>query len=449
MAHDVFISYSTKDKPIADAVCATLESNGIRCWIAPRDIQPGADWSEAIVTAIDGAKLFILIFSSHANESPQVKRELQHGFEAGVLVIPFRVEDILPNKSLDYYLGSVHWLDALTSPLEGHLQNLAAKTKSLLQSGPGKEEEMPPRPLPPPPGPVPPIPSPVNPKSSAGLLAIIAAIVVVGAIVVFAVLRTTNRQGATVLPPAPPPAPVPVVNPAPAPTPVPTPVIQQPLPTTQVGGFTTPPPSSSAPLVDPVMADTWRMKFPTPNGDVTLTWIIHPDGTYASNVTGPSNTPGETGHVIFAKNNWQLRSDAGRTDQGTYTLQDSNDALITGTVGTAIWTRLSAALSTAQTVDPAIIGSWQMNIPTAQGNSLCIWTIDPDGRYGLTVTTNGNTQNEAGHLDFANSLWSLKADGGRADHGSYTVLNSNAISMTGNLGTGTWTRYSAANGNGG
>ncbi|NQT71340.1 MAG: toll/interleukin-1 receptor domain-containing protein [Chloroflexi bacterium] len=37
MAHDVFISYSTNDKTVADAVCATLESQKIRCWIAPRD----------------------------------------------------------------------------------------------------------------------------------------------------------------------------------------------------------------------------------------------------------------------------------------------------------------------------------------------------------------------------------------------------------------------------
>ena len=143
MAHDVFISYSTKDKPIADAACATLESAGIRCWITPRDIQPGADWSEALVNAIEEAKLFILVFSSHANESPQVKRELQHAFEAGRLVIPFRVENILPNKSLDYYLGSVHWLDAITTPLENHLQTLAAKTKTLLQNGPAKGEEPP------------------------------------------------------------------------------------------------------------------------------------------------------------------------------------------------------------------------------------------------------------------------------------------------------------------
>jgi hypothetical protein len=31
MVHDVFISYSTKDKATADGVCATLEAKAIRC----------------------------------------------------------------------------------------------------------------------------------------------------------------------------------------------------------------------------------------------------------------------------------------------------------------------------------------------------------------------------------------------------------------------------------
>ncbi len=37
MAHDVFISHSSKNKPAADAVCHALEGDGVRCWIAPRD----------------------------------------------------------------------------------------------------------------------------------------------------------------------------------------------------------------------------------------------------------------------------------------------------------------------------------------------------------------------------------------------------------------------------
>ena len=48
MAHDVFISYSSKDKPVADAACATLESSGVRCWIAPRDVAPGVAYAESL-----------------------------------------------------------------------------------------------------------------------------------------------------------------------------------------------------------------------------------------------------------------------------------------------------------------------------------------------------------------------------------------------------------------
>ena len=53
MAHDVFISHSSKDKIAADAACAVLESHGLRCWIAPRDATPGKSWAAAIVQAIN------------------------------------------------------------------------------------------------------------------------------------------------------------------------------------------------------------------------------------------------------------------------------------------------------------------------------------------------------------------------------------------------------------
>ena len=77
MAHDVFISYSHIDKSVADAACATLEDAGIRCWIAPRDIWPGAEFGEAIIEAIDHCPVMVLIFSSNANESRQVRREVE------------------------------------------------------------------------------------------------------------------------------------------------------------------------------------------------------------------------------------------------------------------------------------------------------------------------------------------------------------------------------------
>lgn len=54
---DVFISYSVKDKVVADAVVASLEGHDIRCWYAPRDIKPGEDWAEAITRAIEDSKI--------------------------------------------------------------------------------------------------------------------------------------------------------------------------------------------------------------------------------------------------------------------------------------------------------------------------------------------------------------------------------------------------------
>jgi hypothetical protein len=133
MAHDVFISYCSEDKPIADAVCATLEGQGTRCWIAPRDILPGTDWGEAIVDAINESKAMLLVFSSKANASPQIKREVERAVHRGIPLIPVRLDDALPSKSLEYFISTPHWLDALTPPLESHLQRVAQAVKALLQ----------------------------------------------------------------------------------------------------------------------------------------------------------------------------------------------------------------------------------------------------------------------------------------------------------------------------
>ncbi|MBI3515706.1 MAG: SUMF1/EgtB/PvdO family nonheme iron enzyme, partial [Proteobacteria bacterium] len=153
MAHDVFISYSSKDKPVADAACAALEAAGIRCWIAPRDIMPSMEWGEAIVDAIAGCRLMLLVFSQSANESPQIRREVERAVNKGVPVLPLRIEDVAPTKSLEYFMGTVHWLDALTPPLQEHLQRLTQAVSALLQI------DIAARPAPAPPTPGEPVPS--------------------------------------------------------------------------------------------------------------------------------------------------------------------------------------------------------------------------------------------------------------------------------------------------
>jgi hypothetical protein len=134
MAHDVFISYSSRDKNTADAVCAALERNRIRCWIASRDVMPGKEWGEEIVQAISNSQIMVLVFSSAANRSQQVLREVERAVNKNVIIVPFRIEDVLPTRSMEYFLYSTHWLDALTPDLEKHIGRLVDTVGKLLAS---------------------------------------------------------------------------------------------------------------------------------------------------------------------------------------------------------------------------------------------------------------------------------------------------------------------------
>jgi hypothetical protein len=122
--YDIFISHSKLDKPVADAVVHSLEANGMRCWIAPRDISPGKSWSEAIIDGLDQSTVFVLIYSSNANESQHVLREVERAISKNKIVIPFRLEDVPPSRGLEYCISLPHWIDALTPPLQEHIDRL-------------------------------------------------------------------------------------------------------------------------------------------------------------------------------------------------------------------------------------------------------------------------------------------------------------------------------------
>lgn len=132
MAHDIFISYSSKDKVVADAVCASLENARRRCWIAPRDILPGESWGEAIIDAINESKLMIIIFSENSNTSQQVVREVERAVSRNTPIIPFRIENVKPTKSMEYFLSTPHWLDAIDDDLEKHIGELVVTVGRML-----------------------------------------------------------------------------------------------------------------------------------------------------------------------------------------------------------------------------------------------------------------------------------------------------------------------------
>jgi hypothetical protein len=133
MPHDVFISYSAKDKGAAELICARLESAGIGCWMAPRDIRPGMSWGRAIIGAIDGARMVLLLFSQHANTSPQVTREVERAVQEDLTIIPVRIENVAPAGDLEYFLGTPQWLNAM--PPEQHLDRILDSVEYWLPRG--------------------------------------------------------------------------------------------------------------------------------------------------------------------------------------------------------------------------------------------------------------------------------------------------------------------------
>ena len=133
MAHDVFISYSYKDKAIADAICANLEYAGVRCWIAPRDITPGLDWPTAISKAIEASRIMVLVFSANSNASNDVSRELILAANNNLIIIPFKIDDIQPEPGKQYYLARTHWLDAMNPPTQGQINTLVSHVKAFLK----------------------------------------------------------------------------------------------------------------------------------------------------------------------------------------------------------------------------------------------------------------------------------------------------------------------------
>jgi TolB-like protein/Tfp pilus assembly protein PilF len=77
-------------------------------------------------------RVFVLVFTDHANDSEHVGRELANAFSLGLAVIPFRIEAVNPRENLAYFLETVQWFDATTPPLQKHHLLLTEQVQRLL-----------------------------------------------------------------------------------------------------------------------------------------------------------------------------------------------------------------------------------------------------------------------------------------------------------------------------
>jgi TIR domain len=126
----VFISYSSEDRRIAETICKALEARGHRCWIAFRDVKAGENFQEAIVKALREARVMLLVFSSNANNSEEIKKELVLAGRHRITVMPVRIEDVAPSDAFAYELATRQWID-LFRDWESEIEGLSLQVGRL------------------------------------------------------------------------------------------------------------------------------------------------------------------------------------------------------------------------------------------------------------------------------------------------------------------------------
>lgn len=104
---DIFISYKSEDIEKARAVRDHLESEGLSVWMAPDSITGGASYAAEIPPAIDGAKVFLLVFTKNTQNSKWVSRELDRAINGNKIIIPLMLDDCLLNDEFSFYLTNV------------------------------------------------------------------------------------------------------------------------------------------------------------------------------------------------------------------------------------------------------------------------------------------------------------------------------------------------------
>ncbi len=128
---DVFVSYAQPDREAAFRIAEQLEAQGVPCWIAPRDVPPGAEYAQAIIAAIESAKALVLVFSEAANESQFVRREVERAVSKTRPVFPVRVREAQPSGALEFFIAGAQWVDAFKSPLEQSLAPIVSAVRAL------------------------------------------------------------------------------------------------------------------------------------------------------------------------------------------------------------------------------------------------------------------------------------------------------------------------------
>jgi hypothetical protein len=107
-----FISHSSKDAALARQLCEALETNGIPCWIAPRDIPTGRSWADSVVEGLEGCAAFVLLATANSVASEEVLTEIESARRLTRQIFTVMVDGPRLSGEITYYLTRLQWLES-------------------------------------------------------------------------------------------------------------------------------------------------------------------------------------------------------------------------------------------------------------------------------------------------------------------------------------------------
>jgi TolB-like protein/Tfp pilus assembly protein PilF len=140
--HDVFVSYASPDASIANELVDLLERQGLRCWIAPRDVAPGGLYADAIIRAINGAKVLVLLLSAQSVASPHVGKEIERASAKRRPILALRTDAAGLTPALEYFLSESQWIDVGAGRLGTEADRIVLAVRRLIAApvqAPGSE----------------------------------------------------------------------------------------------------------------------------------------------------------------------------------------------------------------------------------------------------------------------------------------------------------------------
>lgn len=125
--YSAFISHASEDRDAAQAICKALETKGLTCWMAPRDVRAGKVYLDEIILGIEASHCLVLVLSGNANKSNFVRNEVERAYSKGRPIFPVRIEEVQPSRGLELLVSTAHWIDAWHGDLNAHVAKLALR----------------------------------------------------------------------------------------------------------------------------------------------------------------------------------------------------------------------------------------------------------------------------------------------------------------------------------